>query len=118
MHLVYDVSHNIAKVSDVFQPLSNCKFGRTRLFLSKSTALYRLQLLGLQVEDHLIKGEMKRLLVHRKGSTRYRDKLLASPIPPACTSPLPGCAMYCPQDMQFLTQHSIQNTLSHSKINV
>eukprot|EP00891_Asterochloris_glomerata_P004151 jgi/Astpho2/4151/e_gw1.00063.70.1_t len=35
MHIVYDVSHNIAKV-----------------------------------EEHLVDGEMKRLLVHRKGSTR------------------------------------------------
>jgi len=35
MHLIYDVSHNIAKV-----------------------------------EEHLVNGEMKRLLVHRKGSTR------------------------------------------------
>lgn len=35
MHLVYDVSHNIAKV-----------------------------------EDHMVKGKLKRLLVHRKGSTR------------------------------------------------
>ena len=49
MHVVYDVSHNIAKV----------RFGEPTLLIS-------LALPWLQVEEHMVDGQVKSLLVHRK----------------------------------------------------
>lgn len=49
MHIIYDVSHNIAKVNNLY--------------------IYFSQYLE-QIEEHVVDGKQKSLLVHRKGSTR------------------------------------------------
>ena len=78
MHVIYDVSHNIAKVGCLLILSLKLLLLPLLLLLSPPAAptvslpllLLLLPLLLPQVEEHLVEGRRKRLLVHRKGSTR------------------------------------------------
>jgi hypothetical protein len=61
MHVIYDVSHNIAKVNII-----------TDYFRLVLTYLLYREIMNIdkQVERHMVDGKPKTLLVHRKGSTR------------------------------------------------
>lgn len=67
MHLVYDVSHNIAKVRPprafAVACLSCCTL-RADALCPVPMRLWR------QVEEHMVGGRPRKLLVHRKGATR------------------------------------------------
>ena len=58
MHVIYDVSHNIAKVCHHQHP---CATLSTRCCACRFST---------QIEEHMVDGRPKQLLVHRKGSTR------------------------------------------------
>lgn len=67
MHVIYDVSHNIAKVRTVIgRPPLPCCNNLSDLPLSVRSWWRCTQ----QVEQHMVDGRLKTLLVHRKGSTR------------------------------------------------
>lgn len=62
MHVVYDVSHNIAKVRVVAAALCLCRYWQGGSMV--------VGYVHTQVEKHMVGGRERTLLVHRKGSTR------------------------------------------------
>ena len=80
MHVIYDVSHNIAKVPSLCHSQPGCPrcprrlavWGTLRTLTTRLTAFFNPPIFPStwQVEQHMVDGQLKTLLVHRKGSTR------------------------------------------------